>query len=469
MSAANANLPGPVRTRGLGPREIVFTLFRRRWILLAVSVPIILAAGGSLLGRAKTTTAATRVLVELTNVDQPRWNIGGRAIDYDRELSTFMNIALSVSVAERAAEILADSVPTISALDPKLAQLEPGAPLRDFLASGLDVNLVGESNILEFQFTTENPRVALMAVGAYRDAFITFENQGRRNTGAVQFYTEQVAAVRASIDSLLAERGAILGRTGFTSLEDELRYSTGAVAEAELKLREVQVDRQQLAAEHEFLRGFLNRDPREFPAGQDQSRSSTLVGFRDMVGKHEDTLNSILSVHTAESIPARQQRAVLDAALKRLHDEQVAYVESIRLALESTQERERTMASQLATLTAKNQRLPEVYQQVALLDTDIKSLRDLLDDLQGKLGEVRMAEMADERVGKVLKLSNPELVASLAGGRTSVYLAMVVILALALGIVAAFIQDSLDHRIYAPQDVEDSLKLPVFASVTRTD
>lgn len=469
VPAANANLPGPVRTRGLGPREIVFTLFRRRWILLAVALPIIVAAGGSLLGRAKTTTAATRVLVELTNVDQPRWNTGGRNIDYDRELSTFMNIALSVSVAERAAAALADSVPAIRALDPKLAQLEPGADLRDFLVGGLEVNLVGESNILEFRFSTENPHVALMAVGAYRDAFITFENRGRRNTGAVQYYAEQVAAVRANIDSLLAVRGEILGRTGFTSLEDEMRYSTGAVAEAQLQLRKVQVDRQQLASEYEFLKGFLGRDPREFPAGQDQSRSSTLVGFRDLVGKHEDALNTILSVHTPESIPARQQRAVLDAALTRLHDEQVAYVESIRLALESTRERERTMTVQLAELTANNQRLPDVYQRVAMLDTDIKSLRDLLEDLQGKWGEVRMAEMADERVGKVLKLSNPELVSALAGGRTSVYLAMVIIMALALGIVAAFIQDSLDHRIYAPQDVEESLKLPVFASVTKAD
>lgn len=469
MVPVNANLPGPVRTRGLGPREVIFTLFRRRWILLAVALPIVLAAGGSLLGRAKTTTAATRVLVELTNVDQPRWNIGGRNIDYDRELSTFMNIALSVSVAERAAEVLADSVPVIKALDPELAQLEAGSELRDFLAGGLEVNLVGESNILEFRFTTGNPRVALMAVGAYRDGFIAFENQGRRNTGAVQYYAEQVAAVRANIDSLLAVRGAILGSSGFTSLEDEMRYSTGAVAEAELLLRKVQADRQQISAEYDFLKGFLDRDPREFPAGQDQSRSSTLVGFRDLVGKHEDTLNTILAVHTPESIPARQQRAILEATIDRLHNEQVAYVESIRLALESTRERERTLTSQLAELAAGNQRLPDVYQRVAMLDTDINSLRDLLEDLQGKWGEVRMSEMADERVGKVLKLSNPELVVSLAGGRTSVYLAMVIIMALALGIVAAFIQDSLDHRIYAPQDVEESLKLPVLASVTRVD
>lgn len=465
----HSNLPAPFRQRGLGPREIVFILFRRRWILLAVCLPIVLAVGGNLLGRAGTNTAASRVLVELSNVDQPRWNIGGRAIDYDRELSTFLNIALSISVAERAAQTLADSIATIRGLDPKLATLQEGSEFRDFLADGLEVNVVGESNILEFRYTTEHPQVALMAVGALRDAFIDYENHGRRNMGAVDYYSEQVASVRANIDSLLAVRGEILGRTGFTSLEDELRYSTGAVAEAEDQLRKVQLDRHQMESEYSFLLGFLDRDPREFPAGQDQSRSSTLVGFRDLVGKHEDTLNSILSVHTDDSIPARQQRALLESALKRLHDEQVAYTESVRLSLESTRRREQTLMEQIAALRAANLSLPDVYQRVSLLDSDIKSMRDLLDDLQGKWGEVRMSEMADERVGKVIRLTDPELVTVLAGSKTMVYLVMVIILALALGIVAAFIQESLDHRIYAPEDVEDSLKLPVLASVTRTD
>lgn len=462
-------VPGLARQRGLGPREIVFILFRRRWIILAVSLPIIVAVGGNLLSRTRTFTAASRVLVELMNVDQPRWNITGRNVDYDREMSTFLNIAMSISVAERAALALADSLPIVRQMDPKLAMLEEGAGFKDFLLGGLDVNVVGESNILEFRHTAENPRIALMAVGALRDAFINYENFSRRNRGAVEYYAEQVAALRSQIDSLLSVRGEILGRTGYTSLEDEMRYSTGAVAEAENLLRKAQVDRQQLEAEYSILVSYLDKDPREFPAGQDESRASTLVGFRDLVGKLENELNSILSVHTEESIPARQQREILNTALKRLHDEQVAYTQSMHLSLMSARQREGTLRAQVEALRAGNRNLPDTYHRVSLLDTDIKSLRDLLDDMQGKWGEVRMSEMADGRVSKVVVLTEPELVTVLAGGKTMVYLVMVIIVALALGIVGAFVQESLDHRIYAPHDVEENLKLPVFASVTRTD
>ena len=463
------NLPVVVGSRGLSPRDIAFVLFRRRWIILAIAVPIILVGGGSLLGRTGTYTAGARVLVELQNVDQPRWNTTGRSVDYDRELSTLLNIGMSVSVAEHAAVTLADSLPAIRKLDPKLAKLEAGADFRDYLMNGLEVNVVGESNILEFRQTAENPRVAMMAVGAVRSAFMQYENFGRRNLGAIGYYTEQINAVRTRIDSLLAVRGEVLGSTGYVSLEDEMRYQTGAAAQAEQDLRKVQVDRQQLEKEYATLLGYLQKDPREFPCGPDESRSSTLVGWRDLVGKHEDSLNSILSVHTDDSLPARQQRSILDASLKRLREEELAYTESVHLALQSSRQRETTLSAQLAEIKSGNHNLPDVYQKVSMLDSDIKSLRDLLDDLQGKWGEVRMSEMADDRVSRVVALTEPQIMTAMAGSKTLVYLVMVVVFGIALGLVGAFVQETLDHRIYAPRDVEDNLKLPVFASVSRKD
>ncbi|MBK8167123.1 MAG: hypothetical protein IPK64_14380 [bacterium] len=468
-NSRGSNLPSTIVREGLAPRDVVFVLFRRRWILLAVALPIILMGTVGLLGRTKTSTAATRVVVEFLNIDRPQWNITGRNVDFDRELSTLANIAMSVSVADEAALALTDSLPVIQGLDENLALVQSHTDLRDLLLGGLDVAVVGESNILEFRHTDPNPRVALMAAGALRTAFVHYENFGRRKRGAAAYYEEQVSSVRARVDSLLAVRGAILGESGFSSLEDELRYLTGDAAETANNLRKTQVDREQLQAEYDLLRGFLDRDPREFPAGQDESRASTLVGWRDIVGKQEDALNSILSVYTDDSIPARRQKALLERSLERLRAEEVAYTESVRLALEGTIRREETIRGQLESIRRNNQRLPDVYQKVSMLDSEIKSLRDLLSDLQGKWGEVRMNEMADDRVSNIIVLTEPELIQSLGGGKSAVYMAMIAVLALALGVVGAFIADSTDHRVYAPRDVEDKLELPVFASVTRIE
>jgi capsular polysaccharide biosynthesis protein len=100
---------------------------------------------------------------------------------------------------------------------------------------------------------------------------------------------------------------------------------------------------------------------------------------------------------------------------------------------------------------------------------EINSLNDLLRDLQGKRGEVRLSQLADERVSSVVALTEPEMTMILSGGKTIVYFFMIVFFGLALGVVAALIMESMDHRVYVPKDVEDHLQLPVFASVSRKD
>jgi len=255
-------LINPQRRAGMGLREVVFILFRRRWVVLAVALPIILVGGLNLIGRAGTYTAAARVLIELSNVDQPRWNTNSRSIDYDREMSTFVNIGLSLAVADIATEALADSLPTVRSIDPNLAMLEGHNDFRDVLIGGLDINVVGESNILEFRHTAENPRVALMATGALRDAFIKYQNESKRNLGAVDYYAEQIAVIHGSIDSLLALRTQVMGEFNYTSLEDDLKHATGMAADAETKLRKAVVIREQLEVEYHLLRGYLDRDPK---------------------------------------------------------------------------------------------------------------------------------------------------------------------------------------------------------------
>lgn len=455
--------------RGTNLRDVVYVLFRRKWIILAVSIPIILVGGLTLFRQAGSYTAAARVVVDLTKVDLPKWNPGGRNPDYDRELSTLFNIAMSLPVAEDAAVTLVDSIPIIRELDPNLAGMQSKTDLQEFLVGGLDVSVVGESSILEFRFSSADPRISLMCVGALRDAFVEYQIHERKNPHAVAYYKEQSDIVQAQIDSLLGLRGEILGENGYSSLSDELRYQSGQLADSESQLYKAQVNRMSLEAQYEVLSSYLDGDPRDFPMGQEESRSHTLVYWRNMVSKYEDQLNSTLTVHTEESIPARRRREMLDEALERLRKEEHAYVQSLAVQLESIRGRERSLQEQIAELRGKNSKGPEVYQRVSLVDVQIESLRGLLDDLQGKLGEVRLSEMADERVSPVAALTDPELTMIISGGKTVVYFVMIVFLSIALGIVIAFVFDSMDHRIYGPDDVETSLKLPVFASISKAD
>lgn len=454
---------------GVSLRDVVFVLFRRRLIILAIALPIILVGGLSLFQQTGSYTAVARVVVELVKVDLPRWNISSRIVDYDRELSTFSNIAMSLPVAEMAANSLRDSIPVMIDLDPNLIGLEQGANLRDFLTSGLDVGVQGESSILEFRFTSANPRISLMATGALRDAFVHYQIHGRKSLKAVAFYEEQLAVVRVEIDSLLAVRREVLNEYGYSSLTDELRYDSGQLSDLEGKLNQASSVRKALETEYDRLSIYLQGDPREFPMGPDESRSHTLVQWRNLVAQHEDRLSQLLTVHTEDSGTVERQRELIASSLNSLAREEANYVKGLEISLLSARQNEMTLLDQISELRLKNKRAPEAYQKVSLLDSEIESLRGLLEDIQGKRGEVRLSQLADERVSSVVSLTDPELATVISGSKTIVYFAFIVVIALALAIVIAFILESLDHRVYAPRDVEEHLKLPVFASVSRTD
>lgn len=466
---SDSNLPVHYERQGFSFRHIVTVLFRRKMIILAVSLPLIAIGGFNLLGKAGTYTASARVVVELVRVDLPKWNPNSRTVDYDREMNNLVQTALSMPVAREAAAALQDSIPVIEKLDERLKGLNNRETFAEYLLEGLGVNVVGESSIMDFRFTATSPRVALMAVDALRTAFLEFKVHGQKNTGAVDYYEEQIGVVRASVDTLLAKRAAVLEAAGYSTLTDEIRYDAGRLANLESDLLTDQAALEQLQVQYNHLRAALDGDPREFPMGPDENRSSTLIYWMNTVAKHDDELNGILAVYTKDSDPARRKQAQIDESLRNLALEERKFVTGVGVALASLRQKVATMQEQVRVAEQQNSRAPGIYRQVTLIDSELSAYNELLQSLQEKMGEVRMAEYADERVSNAMDLSDPTIVSVLAGGTTIVYFVALLFLSLALGIVSGFVAENLDHRVYSPRDVEDNLRLQVFASVSKVD
>ena len=79
MFGANpdSNLPVARVNTGITLRDIVFVLFRRRWIVLAIALPIILVGGFGLSRQTGTFTASSRVVMELVRVDSTQMEHSG--------------------------------------------------------------------------------------------------------------------------------------------------------------------------------------------------------------------------------------------------------------------------------------------------------------------------------------------------------------------------------------------------------
>ena len=100
-----ADFPGiSVGARGhaLGLRDVVYVIFRRRLVIAAVALPIIMVASLGLFKNTGSFVAACQILLDLQSPEAPRWNTRAY-VDYDRSLSTYMHMAMSVPVARMAA------------------------------------------------------------------------------------------------------------------------------------------------------------------------------------------------------------------------------------------------------------------------------------------------------------------------------------------------------------------------------
>ena len=201
--------------------------------------------------------------------------------------------------------------------------------------------------------------------------------------------------------------------------------------------------------------------------GEREGDMNTLIYLKNIVSKHEDKLNELRALHPEDSVPVQRQREVLERAIQNLRDEVEVYIEGLEIDLAAARAKEASLLTMIDSFKDITQKAPAVYQRVTMLDTEINTRRSLLEDLQVKIGEVRLSSMADKRISSMLALTEPELIKVFASGQPIIYFGLVCFFALSLGIVVGFIAENLDHRIYNRRQAEQYLRLRVFGIVSQ--
>jgi uncharacterized protein involved in exopolysaccharide biosynthesis len=142
------------------------------------------------------------------------------------------------------------------------------------------------------------------------------------------------------------------------------------------------------------------------------------------------------------------------------------YITAYESDIDALRQREETLLAQIDGLEKTIDEVPGVYQHVSLIDMELQAKNKLIEDLQIKAGEVRLNAMADERVSRIIKLTDPEIERVVTGGRMLAYFVLVSLFGFLFSIVVAFAVDRQDHKIYHPSNIEQYLEVPVLGVVT---
>lgn len=465
MSQVNYPVQRPGEDR-MDLRSLIEVLIRRRWIILAVALPVILVATIGTLRSAQLYLARGTLAIEVAGPQSPTF---GRVYsNQDVILSSAAELAMSIPVASLAAQALADSLPALRERFPRhLMNVQTVADLQGVLHGGVSSNHVGESNMINLSFTHTHPAIALIGARALADAFIDFNIESRRISPAVQYYAEQIAATQAEIEALVVERANLEETLGLIGVAPDVRQSVDQIRALEGQYFQARSRREGIEARLRAMTEAIDADPGFVPT-VGNTEASSLNRLKGELDTRLTRLATLRETFNEDSVWIQRELRQIEALRQELDLERSRYLETLRVGLAEAQSVEQSFLAAQRSQAKELVGFPSVRGRVETLDLRIDGLRRLLQSLQHKHGEVRMAAESDVRISDVRLIEEPVMDVPIGRGRKILYLIIASFLAVALALVIAFFVESNDHRIYDRRRAELYLEVPVLGSLPDT-
>ncbi len=461
----SAQPPAVQAKPGIDMKDLLAVVFRRRWVILAVALPIMVMAFIATLRSADVVTAGARVLIEASNSDQLQYTIARD--DFNEVLATAAQVCMSLPVAEKAATALQDSIPHLAGTNADYVSKLSHVDLRDLIVNNLDCGQVGESRILRIMFSDPSARFALMADRAVTDAFIEYNIESQRNIPAISYFDEQIAAVQSEVDSLMTERAGILNASGYSTYRTSAQSDQSSTGNLELDYQRARSKRMALESTAQQVSAAMVANP-EFIPVSDGQRSAVLMDLKLKLEDARMTMATLRTKYQDDAMIVVRQRQLISDARQQLITEEANYLKGLQIDLAQAREAERTYEEIVRKRQTSLESFPDVERRVDSINIQIDTKRDLLKSLQVRRGEVRVRADTDIRISNIIPLDMPTIDTAVGSGRKLLYLGLASIFAIVLGFMTAYFVESQDHRIYSGRQVEQYLEVPVLGAISDT-
>lgn len=448
----------------LSLRDLMVVLFRRRWIVLGVSLPIIFFG---IYGTVTTTdrfTASSQVLLEMRSVEDPSFQ--QRAVDVDALMSTAVQIAQSIPVATKAAVALFDSLPQYREHDRGLGEIKTRDDLRDVILEHVECGQVGESNLLSIRYSHVSADFALAVVGALTSAYIQYNIEKGQNAAAIGYYAEQIAETQDEIDALMAQRLAVYDSAGLNAGKTNNEAGVQQMRSLESTYYKAVSRRMGLEERYRGVVDAIALNSDYMPSLTSSGKDDNLVVARAAYDKALLELARLRTSYQDSSQFVIRQMEYVAEARRIYHEVRGNMVSDVKIDLDMAIAEEQGLRESLEKYKADLLAYPALEKELYSIDLQIEAKKDLLESLQVKRGEVRLKVQGDERISNITRLNVPSIELGVGGGKKFLYLFVAALFALALGVIVALLLDMQDHRIYDRHQAEVALQLPVLGAVS---
>ena len=449
----NADAP-PIPTRPepqqASAREFLAVVFRRRGIIMGLFLVVTATVVILTVARPVEYSSTGRVLVKRGEQESslmPGRRIGG----WEEELATEAQVVKSWTVRQRAQERLNSGVGRQAAA----IQLDE---------DDIDVQVIGQSNVIEIAYVSRDPERAHRACDALMNAYVEYRSTSETLPYPKAFFEGELKRVGGAIDSLSQVRRSFtqtqhvvdIGQqqstqlTLLTGLQHERAKASADLAEENGNLRMVM-------ALHE------NPDMDVPVSGAGFLNEEALKDIKKSMIQQETRLAQLQERYREDAPELVQARAALESMRALLKREVEQRLKLAQARVQGLRSRVETIDGQVAALQAELAEMPAKGARLSELDQKLTVLKSRYLDLARDSDQARVTEQTSRRVSIVVL--SPASGGRARNTRDYVRLALAPAFSLIVGIGLAFFIDGLDTRLRTPSDLEDTLDLPVFASL----
>ena len=436
-------------------RDVVAVLFRRKWIILGVFAVTTSVTAAFILSQPTYWESTGKVLVR-RGVQDNLLQSYRRTMTWEEELASEVETARSPAVIQRARAILQESA---NQAGTNAVHIEP---------TRVEAAVVGESNVLALSYQDLAPEVCVRVTDAMLEAYTAFRQETYSLDYPEEFFEDELSEIKDEIDLLQAERRDYLNAHQIvdvgTERASQLTQRSHAMANVDRMQQDLAELQQKLQSMYEYERNPEKYPDVPFVASQYTGNEVVISDIKGEMVEKQMRLEELERVYR----PGQPELVRLEKEIQGLKELLASEVKNrIRLAeievstqqakVERAQQRVLEIDLKLAAMPQQENRLADYDRRIFALNEKYK---DLSKDTQR--AKVNQATSRNQTVFIIAPASAPYP----KNTKDYVRIALAPIFSLIVGLGLAFFVDSLDTTVKNPREAEESLDLPVLASLT---
>jgi len=361
--------------------------------------------------------------------------------------------------------VAADSGPEIHKIDEAMSEPMPKDEIIALsIASGISIEPVTDSRILDIGFTSTNPVLARMIVNSVAKAYIekTLEMKMESSGYTIKWMTHKADEERTRLRQSEMALQQYMKAQDIVTTENRLAMTPQKMNEVNSQLTQAETKRKALEAVYRKVKRLAeNHDAIE--SVQMIASDPAIQSLRGQMLEAEKKIMD-LSKKYGHKHPV-MKRAVADLEMlqqkKKLEIKRV--VDIIKNQYELARSSERDLADLLSKTKTEAIRLNEKFIQYNILKREVDTNRQLYDALVTKLKEQGVSEQV--QAVKVWVVENAQTPKTPSKPRKKRNIMLGIILGLFGGIGIALFLEYLDNTVKYPDDVQDRFGVPVLGTV----